>query len=211
MSVRPPQQERSRASLERVLNTALELLAEVGLEGFTIADVSERSGVSIGAIYGRFGNKETVLHAAHNQAMSELALTHARFAVVGPESEASAREAVVETIRILGGIMRDNESLLRPFMHLGAIDPVIADNGATVVRRLGHSVTDAILRYRERLAHPDPEMAADICFRMAFSTFARRVMYGPSFESSRPMSWDQQATAVGEACAAYLLFRPEWT
>jgi AcrR family transcriptional regulator len=208
MSVRPPQQQRSRVSLERVLNSAVELLAEVGLERFTIAEVCERSGVSIGAIYGRFGSKETVLHAAHTHAMSELSIAHTRFAVVGPQVQGSAREGIVETIRVLGGITKDYENRLRPFMHLAAVDEVIEKAGSEAVRRLGHLVTDTILRYRDDLTHPDPEMAADVCFRMAFSTFARRVMYGPVFESDRDMTWDDQAVAVGEACAALLLWRP---
>ena len=49
VSVQPPQQERSRASFERVLQAATSLLAEEGYDGFT-PEVSKRAGVSIGSI-----------------------------------------------------------------------------------------------------------------------------------------------------------------
>jgi hypothetical protein len=40
---------------------------------------------------------------------------------------------------------------------------------------------------------------------MTYSTFARQVMYGPVFESDRPIAWDDLVAEVGSACAAYLL------
>jgi hypothetical protein len=62
-----------------------------------------------------------------------------------------------------------------------------------------------VLAHRADLAHPDPETAVDVCFRMTYSTFARQVMYGPVFESDRAIKWDDLVTEVGAACAAYLL------
>ena len=60
-AVRPPKQRRSRESYERVLEAAHTLLEENGFDGFTIQEVAARSGVSVGAIYERFGNKESLL------------------------------------------------------------------------------------------------------------------------------------------------------
>ena len=51
--IRPPVQRRSRESLERLLQTGLELLQERGFDGFTLQELSQRAGVSIGSIYGR--------------------------------------------------------------------------------------------------------------------------------------------------------------
>ena len=61
----PPKQRRSRLSAERVLNSSLELLEEHGFDAFTVAEVSKRAGISVGAIYARFGNKEAMLRAVH--------------------------------------------------------------------------------------------------------------------------------------------------
>ena len=57
-SVRPPKQKRSQESLERVLQAGAEVLLDVGYEGFTLQEVSKRSGVSIGSIYACLGEKD---------------------------------------------------------------------------------------------------------------------------------------------------------
>jgi AcrR family transcriptional regulator len=71
-AVRPPKQRRSRESYERVLDAAHALLEENGFEGLTVQEVAARSGVSIGAIYERFGNKETLLRAVHARLMEAM-------------------------------------------------------------------------------------------------------------------------------------------
>src|SRR6185436_4347782 len=77
VSIRPPKQKRSQESLERVLEASVRLLEENGFDAFTIQDVSQRADVSVGAIYARFGNKESLLRAVHRHAMESLRPEHA--------------------------------------------------------------------------------------------------------------------------------------
>ncbi len=58
---RPPRQERSRRTLQRIVNAALELLAEEGAEGVTVERVVRRAGSSVGSFYARFRSKEELL------------------------------------------------------------------------------------------------------------------------------------------------------
>jgi AcrR family transcriptional regulator len=58
-----PLQARSRATVDLVLDTALDLLAEVGADGFNTNLLAERAGVSVRAIYRYFPNKLAVLVA----------------------------------------------------------------------------------------------------------------------------------------------------
>lgn len=58
-----PQQARSRATFERILEAAAELLEEVGLEGFNTNLLAERAGVGSRALYRYFPNKFAVLVA----------------------------------------------------------------------------------------------------------------------------------------------------
>lgn len=69
---RPPQQARSRASLQKVLAAAEHVLAEQGLEAFTVAAVASQAGMSVGAIYRRFDGKDQLLHAVKDQLLTEL-------------------------------------------------------------------------------------------------------------------------------------------
>src|SRR5438094_10457784 len=59
--VRPPQQERSRQTLDRLLDAAEAIIAERGVDGANVADVATRAGSSIGAFYARFHDKEGLL------------------------------------------------------------------------------------------------------------------------------------------------------
>ncbi|MFB9924950.1 TetR/AcrR family transcriptional regulator [Amycolatopsis halotolerans] len=72
---RPPQQARSRASLQKVLAAAERVLAEQGLESFTVAEVAAQAGMSVGAIYRRFEGKEQLLYAVKDQLLTELETT----------------------------------------------------------------------------------------------------------------------------------------
>ena len=69
---RPPQQARSRASLRKVLTAAEHVLAERGLESFTVAEVATRAGMSVGTIYRRFDGKEQLLYAVKDQLLTQL-------------------------------------------------------------------------------------------------------------------------------------------
>jgi AcrR family transcriptional regulator len=204
-SVRPPKQKRSQESLERVLAASMELLEEEGFDAFTIQDVSRRADVSVGAIYARFGNKESLLRAVHRHAMETLRPEHEAVAAADGRPRTPTREVVVAAVRTVAGIFRGNEKLLRAFMHLGAVDEVISRRGSEMSTDLARQFESTVLAHRDDITHPDPETAVDVAFRMAYCTFARQVMYGPSFESDRPIGWDELVDEVGAACAAYLV------
>src|SRR5215813_8499872 len=54
-------QTRSRESLQRLLKAAAEVLTEGGLEGATIPCIAARAGLSPGAVYRRFPDKDALL------------------------------------------------------------------------------------------------------------------------------------------------------
>jgi AcrR family transcriptional regulator len=61
---RGPQQDRSRATRRRLLDAAIECLAELGWTGSTVAVVAERAGVSRGAAQHHFPTREDLVTAA---------------------------------------------------------------------------------------------------------------------------------------------------
>lgn len=60
---RQPVQARAQQSVERILDTAVTLLAEVGLEAFNTNVLAERAGVRVRTIYRYFPNKLAVITA----------------------------------------------------------------------------------------------------------------------------------------------------
>lgn len=202
-SVRAPKQKRSQESLERVLVASIELLEEEGFDAFTVQDVSQRADVSVGAIYARFGTKESLLRAVHRHAMEgTLNPEHAAAPIV---DDRPARDVIADAVRAIAEIFRSNEDLFRAFMHLGAVDDEISKRGSDSSKALARQVEAAILAHRDEITHRDPEIAVDVAFRMAFATFTRRVMSGATYESDRLIDWDDLVDEVGAACAAYLM------
>src|SRR5436309_16140425 len=56
-----PQQERSRESLRKLLKAAAEVLGQRGVEGATIPRIAHHAGLTPGAVYRRFHDKEALL------------------------------------------------------------------------------------------------------------------------------------------------------
>ncbi len=205
-AVRPPKQRRSRESYERVLDAAHVLLEENGFEGFTVQEVAARAGVSIGAIYERFGNKETLLRAVHARLMEAMAACDAPGAADGAAgASVGAPEAIASAVASIAKLMSDHRKALRAFMHLGAVDEVISARGSQASVAASKAFKRELLSYAAEMSHPQPEIALDVAFRMTYSTLARQVMYGPVFESDRRLSWKRLTEELTAACTAYLL------
>jgi AcrR family transcriptional regulator len=56
-SIRKPRQDRSRRTLEVVLDAVEALIAERGVEVLKLSDIAARAGYTTGAIYARFRDK----------------------------------------------------------------------------------------------------------------------------------------------------------
>ena len=203
-TVRPPKQRRSRESYERVLDAARALLEENGFEGLTVQEVAARSGVSVGAIYERFGNKETLLRAVHARLMEAMLEADER-AGDPTEGAETAGEAIADAVAAMARTMNNNRKALRAFMHLGAVDEVISSRGSEASIAVSKGFKRSLAPWAVDFRHTDPDVALDVAFRIVYSTLARQVMYGPVFESDRRISWKRLVDELGTACAAYLL------
>ncbi len=77
---RRPKQERSKTTVEQILNAAIAILAEGGFEAITMLTIANRAGVSIAAVYSYFPNKHHVLaHLARSHLEERLVLLETEF------------------------------------------------------------------------------------------------------------------------------------
>jgi len=70
-----PIQQRSRLTVDQILEAAARVFAKRGYAGATTNHIAERAGVSIGSLYQYFPNKDTILvalHARHMESASEV-------------------------------------------------------------------------------------------------------------------------------------------
>ncbi|NDC64692.1 MAG: TetR/AcrR family transcriptional regulator, partial [Planctomycetia bacterium] len=66
-----PQQDRSRALVEWIVEGATRILAADGLAGLTTNRVAEVAGISIGSLYQYFPNKDAIVVAIIERAQRE--------------------------------------------------------------------------------------------------------------------------------------------
>ena len=80
-----------------------------------------------------------------------------------------------------------------------------ARRGSRSASAVAEGFAAAVLAHRDTIVHPDPELAVDVAYRMAFSTLGRRVVFGPTFESKRRVASDRFVAEQPALCRAYLL------
>lgn len=204
-SVREPRQNRSRQSLEKVLDAGVNVLAEKGYDGFSIADVSQRSGVSVGSIYQRFQSK-AVLFAALQERILERIDREQDAMFDGIEASVLSDSRIVDAaVKAVADQFQRHEPLLRVMILRGAVDEGTRVRGSRSSTELARGFEEFLARSVRRFGHEDPALACDVAFRIVYSALTRRIMSGPTFESARGLSWPVFVAELGRACRAYLL------
>jgi AcrR family transcriptional regulator len=204
-ALRPPQQNRSRASLDRVLQAGQELLVEKGFDGFTVQEVSKRAKVSIGSIYARAPNKDALVFAVYDYAVSELRDERQAFDDPTRWEGLSFDELVRAAVRETAETMFRHEAVLRVIMTRAAIDGGVRERGAAQIYDVARQWEELILTRRDEIAHADPELAVEIAFRMFYAALVRRISFGPDFGVYKQIDGDETLIEeMGAAATAYL-------
>ena len=69
---KPPQQSRSQETLDRILDAAEQVLTEKAFGEATLAEIMERAGVTVGAFYRRYPDKNALLRHLDERFFGEM-------------------------------------------------------------------------------------------------------------------------------------------
>jgi AcrR family transcriptional regulator len=202
--IRPPVQRRSQESLERVLDAGFKVLQERGLDGFTLQEVSQRAGVSIGSIYGRVPGKEALIMAIYERAMAWAEEEDDGLRAIA-QQDLAPRERIEAIVAYLANDLLAHRHILEVFMGEVPRTAYWSHRGSEKSQLGAARFARAVLELREDLRHPEPELAVDVAYRMVYCTIARRITHGPKFESSRQVSDKKLVRELSRAVADYLL------
>ena len=162
---RPPKQDRSRLTMDRIATAALELMGEVGVEGATVAAIVNRAGASVGSFYARFPGKEDLVRY-----LQERVWTDARErwdeALSAEAWEGLPIRSVVEGV--VGLLLRSLKADYQRRRALGwhrAMDSSGAELALSFHEHLLSTVTPLLLARREEISHPEPEAAIPFGYR----------------------------------------------
>lgn len=156
-----PRQARSRETLTRLLNAAEAVLAEGGLEAATVPAIAARAGLSVGAVYRRFPDKDALLRAVYFR----------MFARIREQNEARLdpelyRSAPLE--RVLAGIVqgivqhyRQNRTLMQAMVQYADThaDPEFRRRATELNAAALSGLVAIAASKRDEMRHPDPEGA----------------------------------------------------
>jgi AcrR family transcriptional regulator len=167
---RPPQQDRSRVTQERILASASALLAKRGHADFTLLSVCKESGLSIGAIYSRFSSKDELLRTIQERHIEELDTDVTQIVGRLAAQNGSLQSTAPAVVREFCELYRKHQFLLRPLMALGTIDPIMGQVGKKWDTRTKQQFRHLLLRHKSEIAQSSPERAVDTCFEVIFAS-----------------------------------------
>jgi AcrR family transcriptional regulator len=167
-----PQQARSRESLQKLLKAAEEVLGQHGVEGATIPRIAAHAGLTPGAVYRRFRDKDALLETV---ILNILQRQEERLrAGMTPEMAAQiplpvfAEQIINGTVvgyRIRAGLLR----ALRQFVR-GHQKSAFTRKASRLEIRTYKRLVDLFLTHSKEIKHPDPRVAVSTGLMMVVST-----------------------------------------
>src|SRR5262245_47928491 len=167
-----PRQERSRESLRRLTKAATDVLGQHGVDGTTIPRIAEHAGLTPGAVYRRFHDKDALLETA---TLGILERQDERVRT-GMSQEAAARIPLsVLAEQTIGGLVttyRMNAPLLcalRQFVQSRSKTTFYA-KASRLEARSFERIVDLLLTHESEIRHPDPRLAVSLGLMVVIST-----------------------------------------
>jgi AcrR family transcriptional regulator len=205
--LREPKQERSRRTTERILDALEELLRKRSFESITVRELLARSKTSAGSFYARFPTKEALLPVLYDRHDARLHDGVDRLqGRPGSKRAASLREAVPLLTRDLVRRHRARRWFIRAVALHARQHPEMIPPEQRRRRRVVHKVwRDELLRFRDEIDHPDPELAVSLGMFMVVSTCREKVVFSDApLATSFSLTDDRLAEELTRALLSYL-------
>jgi AcrR family transcriptional regulator len=167
-----PQQERSRESLRKLQKATAEVLGQHGVEGTTIPRIAQHAGLTPGAIYRRFHDKDALLEAT---ILGILERQDERMKTGTTPAIAAQIPLPIFAGQVIGGMVltyRMNASLLRAIRNFvqGRTHTPFWKKACKLEVRSYERVLELFLAHHKDIRHPDPRIAVSTGLMMVIST-----------------------------------------
>jgi AcrR family transcriptional regulator len=167
-----PQQARSRESLSKLLKAAVEVLGQHGLAGTTIPRIAAHAGLTPGAVYRRFRNKDVLLETAILRVLEDQTKILLLLLTVEAAAEIPFPTLAEQVINNLVLSYRANAGLLRAvrqFLQEKEGSPFWKRASKLEMRTFDYLVAIFVTREGE-IKHADPRGAVALGLMMVIGT-----------------------------------------
>lgn len=203
-----PEQDRSKASHERMLAATRELIAQRGSDDFTLKDVAIAGKVAVGSIYLRYPSKDRLIRTVLTIELDRIAAEEAQMIRSVLNRAYDLAEAVALYIEGYGHLLGANALILRTAMNRAEHDPELSDIGKARAEQSVAAAMQIFLAFPEEIAGPRKRAKADVAFRLIFAALAREFALGATCDSARWIDWAAFRKELALACLAYLQHAP---
>lgn len=181
---RPPQQSRSQDTLARILDAAERVMAEKSFSEATLAEIMNSAGVTVGAFYRRFPDKDALLHHLDDRFFTEMhqladeLLDPGRWE--GKPMSAIIYKAAEQAVQLY----RARRGLLRSLFLRARTDAVIQDTARRVNSHFVDRMKQALAAHRAEIRHPQPDRAIELGFMMMLGAVRELVLFGEVWQQN---------------------------
>jgi AcrR family transcriptional regulator len=201
---RPPQQTRSQATLDRILDAAEDVLEEKSFGEATLAEIMDRAGVTVGAFYRRFPDKDALLHLLDNRLFAELHEL-AQSALVEEKWEGATVTQIVHEFAVIAvQLYKARRGVLRSLFLRARTDPVIMASAREVNAHYIGRLRTLLLARRDQLRHPHPEQAVELGFMILVGALRETVLFGEVWPHPEAVVDDGLPNELARLYLAYL-------
>ena len=202
----PPAQERSRETVDRLVEAVEELLKTRLFEDISVQDIVRRAGRSVGSFYARFGSKEALLPHLYQRYHDHLeaSLDPRRKRVNWEQLDFTG--TVASLVDFLLAVYDERRGLLRVLAlfartHPDALPPDVVAHR----RRIYDPFVHILLRHREHIRHTDAEAASRFGLFLVSSVAREKILFGDAPHSRvTPLTREALQSELVRALHSYL-------
>ena len=202
--VKPTHQARSQETLERLLEAAEEVVSEKGFDNATVSEIVRRAKSSVGAMYARFNDKDSLLVCLHERFCEQAIATAEAALEVSRWEGASIAEIFSTTVPFLVNVYHLKRGLVRAFIVRGSSDHLFAERAGRLSRAISEKLIVLLTARRDEIKHPHPTMAVDFGLRMTFDTLDQTTLFSEIQRTTITYSQEQLAEELTRAFLSYL-------
>jgi AcrR family transcriptional regulator len=203
-----PQQARSRESLNKLLKAAVEVLGQQGVAGTTIPRIAAHAGLTPGAVYRRFRNKDVLLETAILRVLEDQTKVLLLTLTVEAAAEIPFATLAEQVINSLVVSYRVNASLLRAvrqFLEEKEGSPFWKKASKLELRTFEYLVSIVVTSGRE-IKHADPRAAVALGLMMVIGTLWEVVVNPGDVKLWKGLLPKDDRTLKGEITRAFLSY-----
>lgn len=207
MPLAVPIQARSVATTRRMITAAESILANRSFDDTTVTEIARRAGVTIGAFYARFGDKDGLLRVLEAElrtafeALTDAQTTPARW--TGRAIAAALRQHHESLVRTY----RTHRGAARALLLKAHTEPALRARIDKLNQRNLPLIATAIAAHT-RISHPAAERALRFALLTVRSVCRETLLYDQSWPGGKPLSDKELVDELTRMVVAYLGIKP---